>query len=705
MTRRRIYLMSAGMILLVLLAGVYFWKPRPRLNLLLITLDTTRADRLGCYGYEQALTPALDALSKGGVLFERAYTAVPHTLASHATMFTGLTPREHGIHDNGTGRLSGKIPVLADILRSRGYDTGAFVGAFVLDARFGLNRGFQEYDDDTFSSEYSIERLHRRRSGQAVVDQALKWLGLRGTQPFFCWVHLFDPHGPYAARADLFGAQFENRPYDAGIAVADQQIERVLDYLRRHGLAEQTLVVVAGDHGEGLGEHFEVEHGHLLYNSTLHVPLIFSWPGHNKPGHRVQAPVSLVDLYPTLLDCLECAGGDSARSFKAALAGRDLVPRVCWAETDFPFTVHRCAALRSLTTESWKYIRSPRPELYDLKQDPAEEHNLATTDLEQLKRMENLLTQYESGLVPQIATDVSLSGSEQKSLASLGYIGGASRKSSDPADLTLPDIKDRMPHFKSLADAKNLSDEKRFPEAISVIEGILRAVPDYLPARTGLAEVLAKAGRKDEAADVYRKLLKDEPGTVDVLVRLGSVLAEQGEYADAIAQFQRAIEIDPNSSDPHLCAGEAFAQWKRLPEAQRELEQAVLLDPQSAPAHFSLGTVLVPQGQIDRAIAEFQSAVRFDPAWPAPHNELAVMFAQRNAWTKAIEHARRAVELSPDNADVHYNLGVYHLLQGDFPSAVDILEKTLRLRPDHPHAAEQLQRARDALKPGQPPGK
>ena len=309
MTAHRIGLTSLGAVLLVLLASLFLWNPRSNLNLVLITLDTTRADRLGCYGYERALTPALDGLSASGVLFERAYTAVPSTLASHATMFTGLTPREHGIHENGTGQLSGKIPVVAEILRSRGYDTGAFVGAFVLDAKFGLNRGFQEYDDDTFGGEHSVDPLHRRRSGQSVVDKALHWLKGRTTRPFFCWVHLFDPHAPYAARADLFGTQFENRPYDAGIAVADQQIERVLDHLRRNGLTEQTMVVVAGDHGEGLGEHFEVEHGHLLYNSTLHVPLIFSWPQKNKPGHRVPTPVSLVDLYPTLLDCLECGGG------------------------------------------------------------------------------------------------------------------------------------------------------------------------------------------------------------------------------------------------------------------------------------------------------------------------------------------------------------------------------------------------------------
>ncbi|MBL8851835.1 MAG: sulfatase, partial [Planctomycetaceae bacterium] len=305
--RRRLRLLYwlGGLLLIAGLVAGSWWMLAPRRpNLLLITLDTTRADRLGCYGYDGAKTPTLDALANSGARFSRAYATAPLTLPSHATMMTGLYTPEHGLRTNGKGRLHSEIPTLAESLQQAGYRTGGFVGAFVLDAEFGLNQGFDEYDADLSQSRRTDDPLHRERPGNAVVDRALAWLGADANEPFFCWVHLYDPHFVYQSHAAEFGDEFEQRPYDGELAFVDQQVQRLTGFLTSNEIAEDTLVIIVGDHGEGLGDHQEMMHGYMLYNSTLHVPWIVSWPGRIPSDVVVDEPVSLVDLMPTTLDCL-----------------------------------------------------------------------------------------------------------------------------------------------------------------------------------------------------------------------------------------------------------------------------------------------------------------------------------------------------------------------------------------------------------------
>lgn len=270
-----------------LLAGIagWFW-PRHRPSLLVVTLDTTRADRLGCYDSASARTPVLDELAASGVLCENAYSVAPMTLPAHASLFTGLYPPETGVVTNGRGRLSETNQTLAEILKRQGYDTAAFVGSFVLNARFGLDQGFRTYDDDLAGGEPELTGVLRRRSGEAVVDAAIRWLAEKRSrsQPFFCWVHLYDPHAPYLAHTELFGDEFHGRPYDAEIAYIDRQVGRLVDFLRSHRLEDDTLLVVVADHGEGLGDHGEETHSETLYNSILRVPLIFRQTGRLRSG-------------------------------------------------------------------------------------------------------------------------------------------------------------------------------------------------------------------------------------------------------------------------------------------------------------------------------------------------------------------------------------------------------------------------------------
>ncbi len=575
---RRICAIAVCAALLGAAAGIVLW-PDQRLNLLVITLDTTRADRIGCYGYRTAATPILDQLAARGVLFENAYTACPVTLPSHSTMFSGLTPREHGVHHNGIGKLDSQIPTLADMLRSRGYETGAFVGAFVLNRKFGLDRGFREYDDFT-GAELANNQVHRRRGGQLVVDAALAWLERRDSRPFFCWVHLFDPHAPYRPREELFGPRFTTSPYDAGIAFADQQIGRLVDYLDRHELSGRTLIVVVGDHGEGLDEHAEHEHGHMLYNSTLRVPFIISNPSRCKAGHRVTQAVSLVDLLPTLQECLgsERAENLTGRSLAAALRGESIAPRPCYAETDVPYLEHRWAPQRCLVTEEWKYIRSPRPEVYDLLRDPAELHNLAESRPESLEHLETLLAELEAGLHPRRAANVQLSPAERRSLASLGYVASHHDDEDDRARQSLPDIKDRLRYHEAVEDASRLLDENRPQEALAALEDVVAAVPDYLPARMFLGEALAKSGKLDEALQVFRALAELDPKHGEVHARLGWIHGQLGHLDEAMAELRQAVNLAPDTAEYRVSLGSTYLELNRNGQAVGIVSEAAMRD-------------------------------------------------------------------------------------------------------------------------------
>jgi arylsulfatase A-like enzyme len=414
-----------------------FW-PRPQLNVILITLGTTRADRIGCYGYQPAQTPALDALARRGALFERAYSSVPLTLPAHATIFTSLYPPEHGLHVDGTNRLGSDIPVLAEFLKVANYDTGAFLSAFALNAKFGLNRGFDIYDDALTAS--NIEGSDsQRRDGVSVMDAALGWLKARRARPFFCWIHFSDPHFPYDARPETFGDTFTERPYDAGIAYADLQVGRLTEFLQSHELSERTLIVVVGDHGEGLMEHGELQHGMQLYNSTLHVPLIVAGPDFIQPGVRPAVPVSHVDVAPTILCSLGI--GPLQTRYRGtplipALAGHEIRPRVFHIETHLPFAKKREAALVGLVTAGWKYIPGAHPELYNLERDPGETNNVVTTETSQFKKFADWFRRGQFNMEPHNAPVAHLTSAEALILrreepAAAGSAGDADRPLSD----------------------------------------------------------------------------------------------------------------------------------------------------------------------------------------------------------------------------------------------------------------------------------
>jgi arylsulfatase A-like enzyme len=586
LSRRRL-LMAIALIALGVLLLLTAMRPAPR-NLILITLDTTRADRLGCYGDSSALTPVLDELAKKGVLFERAYAPVPLTLPSHATMFTGLYPPEHGVHNNGQGALPESIPTLATELQQEGYDTAAFVAAFVLDKKFGLGRGFQTYNDDLSQADDSQHGHHRYRPGRVVIDSAIRWIDRREKKPYFCWIHLFDPHFPYLIHADMFGDQFAERPYDAELAYVDQQLGRLMAELEQSGKLNNTTIVIVGDHGESLGEHGERAHGMTLYESVLRVPMIIVSPGQVTGGLRVSAPVSLADLCPTMLDCLveKSLPDISGRTLRAAMQGEPLPSQHCYAETDEPYQTARWSPLRALITTEYKYVRSTRPELYNLQQDPKENHNLAAEEPQRILSMEKQLALWEQSMQQRVAQSVLLTERERTALMSLGY--AAPGESSDAEGMVLRDVKDMLPYYNKLNDASEMMDAGRYDLAEPVLREVLAADDLFFLAHGDLGRCLLRLEKTEEAIFHLKRSVELDPGADRVRANLGAALMLSGKYSEAVIELETTLRLNPELYESRYNLGMALEKLGRTDEAAEAYRRCLKTIPYFTPAQQRL---------------------------------------------------------------------------------------------------------------------
>ncbi len=575
--------------LVVLLVTSVVWSrwfgPEKPVNILLVTLDTTRADRLGCYGYSAGETPNLDALAKRGVLFERAYAPAPMTLPSHASMFTGLWPPEHGITTNGQASLKSGIPTLAELIREQGYDTAAFVSAFVLLKRFGLDRGFDLYDDDLSTSVAGGDELHRSRDGRYTIESAIRWLTRHEKQttkkPFCCWVHLYDPHEPYLPHPEEFGERFASEPYDGDIAYTDRLVGRLLDSLKKSGALHNTLVVIVGDHGESLGEHGEKTHGYTLHESTLRVPLIVAHPRQSSTGRRVSTPVPLIDLFPTLLEAAGAKVPDqiSGQGFLPGLSGKPLNPRICYSQTDEPYLQAFWSPLRGLTTERWRYVRTTKPELYDLIADPKEQVNLAETESNVLEELDAQLAEFEAKLKRNTGSQVALSAKDRRALESLGYTGGRSNSQTQSNIEKLPDIKDMIVHLNHLDESLHLIEHKQYDAAAVLLEPLATNVPNLLRAR----------------------------------LNLGLCRLMQQNYEDAARWLNATLELDPECDRAHDMLGFTYLKQRKLDLAEAEFKQLLKLRPDSETGHLFLGEVYQRQGNLPLAMQYYLTVQRLNP--------------------------------------------------------------------------------------------
>jgi arylsulfatase A-like enzyme/Flp pilus assembly protein TadD len=583
-------------------------SPSPIRTVVLITIDTLRADRVGAYGWAAARTPAIDALAARGARFTRAFATAPITLPSHASLLTGLYPPGHGSRHNGM-KVSAAPATLATVLREQGWATGAFVGAFPLDRRFGLDRGFERYGDRMPRG--ADGRLLNERPGSQVVDEALAWIGGIKDQPALLWVHLFEPHAPYEPDPAR-GPEGRSVPalvrYDDEVARADHETGRLLAGLGER--AASALVIVAGDHGEAFGEHGEIAHSVFLYDTTLRVPLIISGPG--VPAAARDADVSLVDVFPTILDALGIPARDAdGVSLLPLTKGGTLAPRELYAETFAPLFDFGWSSLRSVRSGPWKYIAAPASELYNLASDPTEEHNEIQHDERQARNLAARVAKYSGPEPPTVSGTAAVIDAESRGrLGALGYVA------SSPSSISgsRPDPKDRRSEATRMAQ---------------VVSGELEGAA----LRAALEAIVAEDPRNGQAQ-----------------MRLGYALIESGDLRGAEQHFRAARAASMPTADVHLGLAMCFVATGRPGEAARALMEARRIEPGNPVVEANLGSLALAAGDTPKAVAFLGAALQIDPDLHQVRFNLARALAKQGRRADALKEAEALLQRLPSQA-------------------------------------------------------
>lgn len=587
-------------------------KPKP--DVFLITIDTLRADHVHCYGYEKVQTPTLDALARDGVRFSQAFTSSPITNTSHTTILTGLLPSSHGVTDFAIP-LSPEAPTWAELLKSGGYRTAAFIGAVILDARTlapGLDRGFDFYDNFPEHSQTASRWGRVERRGMDVVQHAEQWLGTHRPGPHFVWVHLYDPHDPYEPPAP-FSQTYKDRLYDGEIAYADSALGHFISYLKKQGWYENSIVVVVGDHGEGLGEHHEDTHGIFLYDATTHVPLILKLPGHRLAGKEVNAQVRTTDILPTVLDSvgIPAPSKRDGESLKPYYAAGEVGDRTAFGETDYPLRFG-WAPLRSVRDGGFKFIEAPRPELYDLRADPGELHN-----------------SYE----PQKAE-------VQKLSAMLGQLGPKPEASSPK-----PDPKDTIEEQNLLHKAMLASEDHRPADARAALQAALQRNPKSPVALLQLGQLELEAKNYGKASEYLRGATELRPEDSTAQLNYGQALEKAGDLAGARDALQATLRLNPGQFPARLLLGQVYLGLKDYKSAADQLEAALLIQSKSVDAQLGLAEAQIGQKQFADAAQQLEELTRSQPKNPRAFELLAEAYAGMGKDDLATQAKNRAMML------------------------------------------------------------
>ena len=656
-------------------------------NVLLVTIDTLRQDRVGVYGNSSGLTPTLDRLAAAGVRFSHAVTTAPLTLPAHASILTGLSPNGHGIHNNTRFRLDPRVPTLATLLKAAGFRTGAFVGAFVLDGRFGLNRGFDVYDDHLVHGNAAAFHFAERRAAD-VVTLAGDWiLNPQSTNPqssinpqsaisnqqWFAWVHLFDPHAPYEAPAEYRRGR---APYDAEVAYADAMLGTLLARLRDGHALDKTLVVVTADHGESLGEHGETTHGLFAYEATLSVPLIVQGPS-VAPG-TIDAPVSHVDLAATILDLAGVA--PPPRTDGSSMARPLPTGRTLYFEALDASLTRGWAPLRGVVQDQWKYIDLPDAELYDLARDPREQTNVVDRDPHAVA-----LKRIVDGLSPAAtAPPVGLDGGAADRLRALGYTSGtAARHVYTAAD----DPKRLVALNERFNSALTAFDEGRSDEALAAFTAVLAERPDFTAARTSAATVLLARGAPNDAVRLLDEGIKHGDRSPDLLARLGRARQAAGDLHGAVEALQRARAGGDDNPEVASDLAIANAALGRVDAARAIFRDQLARNPSSATTWYNLGLLELQSHHAADAAAAFRRATAIESDYGEAWQALGASLADSDR-RGAIDAWRKAEALRPGDFDLLFNLGML-LADSDTPaSATPYLQRFLRDAPRPQYARD-----------------
>jgi len=707
MSRKTIALIT---IIGVLAAGLFLWlilRPEKRAaaqigelwsksgvkkpNVILMTLDTTRADHLACYGYPDVRTPRIDSLARRGVLFEQAAANSPLTLPSHCSILTGMYPTYHGVRINGNTALNEQQVTIAEVLSAEGYQCGAFIAAFVLDGRWGLKQGFHHYDDQFDLRKYKhIDLGAVQRPGNEVMDAALDWLEKQKSSPFFAWIHLYDPHTPYEPPEPYlseYGGKSLAGLYDGEIAFMDEQIGRCVDWLENNSLGKNTILVLVGDHGEGLGSHGEGTHGYFIYDYATHVPLIVVTPFEDLQGVRVSSQVRVVDIFPTLLEitAIPPPGETQGRSLLSLMVQpQRKEDGFAYAESMAPNLQFGWSSLHSLRTTRYKYIDAPKAELYDLIGDPDEQANILQKYPEIAREMkeelDHLMEETSQGApTPQAAN---LDKDIIEKLSALGYIGApvATKKASSQTG-PLADPKDKFPVFQAVTSAGSMILEEKYSEAAERLEAALREEPMIPQALLVLSTCYVELGRTEEAKAKLDLLLKEDPESIPALVSMANILLEERKDEDVIALCEQTLSLDERNTQAHLLLGEIYLGRQEFSEALPHLEKAVEVQPKMLRSHFNLGVCLLGFKKYDRAEKELEHVIQEFPKYPLAEFNLGVLYEETGRLEEAQAAYTEEVTNYPGEFKARFNLGKLLFKLGDRPGSLAQMREVVKLTP------------------------
>jgi arylsulfatase A-like enzyme/Tfp pilus assembly protein PilF len=626
-------------------------------NVLLVTIDTVRADRIGAYGYAKGATPAIDRLAREGVRFADATTQAPLTGPAHAAILTGQYPARLGVRDNATTPIPPGTTTIAEVFKARGYRTGAFVGAFIVGPEYGFGQGFDTIDA-SFEKFNTGMKLQAQRRGGEVTDAALKWLR-GGRAPFFAWVHLYDAHSPYEAPAP-FRARFQASPYDGEVAYVDSCIAKLVAALDEAGQLDRTLVLVIADHGEGLGDHGESEHGLFLYESVLHVPWIMRLPARDAAGTVVKTQVRTIDVAPTIAALADASmpkvDGESVVPMIRGTVPREPAPS--YAETFYPKWHFGWSELKSVRVGDWKYIDAPRPELYDMRTDAAERRNLVDARGPLANGLSNEIAKVQGGFGPAAAAEAPQPDPETLArLRSLGYVGIAGPSSgargADPKDMV-----GKLEMFRSgISRAIDALGRRQPDTAIAELKKLVAINERSYELHLFLGDAYEAKGQHELALGEYAAARVLNAHSTAPVVSEARVYLAQGDVARALTKLDEASRLEPDSGEIALVRGMLYEQQGQGPQALAQYEAAVRANGSDTQARASIASLAMRMGRHDTAAAQFEALLQMGYRASRMHFGLAQIAEAKGDTKRAIAEYRLALKLEPGLAEARNALG------------------------------------------------
>ena len=649
-----------------------------KFNLLLITIDTLRADRLSCYSKDYVSTPVIDALAAKSTLFTRAFAHTSTTLPSHTNILLGTTPLHHGVHDNSSFKVRDEYLTLAEYLKKEGYSTGAFIGAYPLDTIFGLSQGFEIYDDNfgtTAAGTHADER-----PAEVVVDKALEYLD-QARAPWFIWIHCYDPHDPYEP-PEPFKSKYSGRPYEGEVAYVDSTLERLFNSLKQKDLYKNTVIVLTGDHGESLGEHGEETHGFLAYNATLRIPLIIYSP--DLEPQSVDQNVSHIDLFPTICERLGMDAPSSLQgvSLVPLMLGQILDEKNIYFESLLPYYTMGWAPQRGIIQGRYKYIDSPIPELYDIVKDFDEKNDISQkNDLEIYRKLLSELTDTQESN-ESVGFNKNIDREALERLRSLGYVGdilGVKKKTFT----TDEDVKNLLPYYNKSVEALDLFHSGSEDKSIRFLREVITAKKNIPSAYLNLASIFKLQGRPNDALQVLRMGFDFIPESYQIYTTYVKSLLEAGMWNEILQVFQK-IPISKAELDPLIwnSIGLAFLNIGDFEKALQCCEKATLID-ETYPISFNnLARIYLAQFNLStnpealqKAHINYKKTLELDPKISAAHEGISFVYMFEEDYDRAIYHLETALELQPGIDNIVYNLGVAYLKKGNKPKALSFFNQ------------------------------